>query len=552
MVLELFIGLIAIAAASLLVKQGRRRRIWSVLILTALCAMTYFFVESLSYSPENGFIYQWLPYDALRADFNISSSLRMKQMFLPLIGLLAGLIYLNTLSVSEQHSLHFNTLMLLNFISLILLASCHDFLQLMFAGCMFSIISFYMPDLILAKKKIFIFNFLAEMAVFMALAIVYGKTHSVSLADLPEFVHNGRHKDLVAVLLLFAIGSKCGLFLLNGQYFNLKNVSFNRVVSILVLSVPLSGLVLLVKLRPLLDVSNIPQLILPWWIGISIVTGIGSALVNNNLKSKTIALSLAAYAFIMQFVYRDSGNLYTLVPHLLMLIFLASVIFILAFNAASEESDVVYLGGFWHLTKLNLFISLLLAMAAAAEFSAHRSGSGALIFAAVYMGVLAITMKMIYLGKIRADEKVTAFAQNAGILYWLPLLTASVWVFWHAKAWEINEFYYLSGGFLIAFIGMPVFVFMRLGNWKIWQIDILSQIYETIFVLPLKFFGRILWLAFDVVVIERSIIGSISSMTSVVVGSLQKVQEIRHVNCLLSFLLGLIIMLIYLGFYTYE
>ena len=186
MVLQLFICLLAIASASLLITQGRRRRIWSILIFAGLGILAYFFMENLSRPQTTNFIYQWLPYEELRADINISSSGRMQHMFLPLTCLLAGLVYLNTLFASEKHSLHFNTLMLLSFVGLILQASSHDFLQLMFAGCMFSIISFYMPDQILAKKKIFIFNFLAEMAVFMALAIVYGKTSSVSLSSLPE------------------------------------------------------------------------------------------------------------------------------------------------------------------------------------------------------------------------------------------------------------------------------------------------------------------------------------------------------------------------------
>lgn len=552
MVLQLFIGLIVIAAASLLVTQGRRRRIWSVLILAGLCVVSYLFLDSLSQSPDSSFIYQWLPYESLKADFNISSSGRMQRMILPLVCLLAGLIYLNTLSVAEQHSLHFNTLMLLNFVALILLASSHDFLQLMFAGGMFSVISFYMPDLILPKKKIFIFNFLAEMAVFMALAIVYGKTHSVSLADLSDFAHKGWHKDLVAVLLLFAIGSKCGLFLLNGQYYELKDISFNRVVSIMTLSVPLSGLVLMVKLQPLLLASEIPQIVLPWWIGISIAAALASALINNNLRTKTIALSLASYAFIFLLVYRDSPSLYNLVPHLLTLTFLTSVIFILAFNAASEESSAAYLGGFWRFTKFNFLVSLLLVGTIIAEFTGHYHSLITLIFAAVYLLVLAAGMKMIYLGKTRADEKVTAFASNAGVLYWLPLLLTSVWMIWRHQVWTVSAFYYLSGGFLLVFLLLPVLPYIRLGELKIWQTDMLSKFYETVFIQPIKFFGRILWLAFDVVVIERSIIGSISTMTSAVVAKLQDMQATRAVNCILSIVLGIILMAAYLGFYAYE
>lgn len=468
MVLQLFIGLLAIAAASLLITQGRRRRIWSVLILAGLCVVSYYLLDNLSQSANGGFIYQWLPYKELKADFNISSSQNMRQMFLPLICLLAAVVYLNTVSASEEHSLHFNTLMLFNFISLILQASSHDFLQLMFAGAMLSVISFYMPDLAVSKKRLFVFNFLAEMAVFMAFAIVYGKTHSISLSVLPKYAHNGWHKDLVAGLLMFAIGCKCGLFLLNGHYLSFKDIIFNRTVAIMSLSVPLSGLVLTAKVYPLLHASKVAETLFPVWLGISVAAAVAGALCNNHLKSKAIALSLGVYAALLLWIYGDKAALYNVIPFVLVFNFLILYIFVLAFNAASEETSVWRLGGFWKLTKVNFVLSLL-TVASVSAGAAAWSDSEEFYWALGYLVITVVILRMVYWGKTRALEKVASFAKDAGAFYIVPLAVVCLCFVWQTHCWNNPSYIKLLLALSAVFCLFPVKWLMRVGNLKIWQ-----------------------------------------------------------------------------------
>lgn len=551
MVLQLFIGLLLIALGSLLVTQGRRRRIWSVLILGGLCCVSYFLLDSLSHSADGGFIYQWLPYKTLKADFNISSSQRMQHMFLPLVYFLAALVYLNTIYAQEEHSLHFNTLVLFNFIALILQASSRDFIQLMFAGSMLSVISFYMPDLSSSKKKLFVFNFLAEMAVFTAFAVVYGKTRSVSLGTLPDFVRGGWHKDLVGGLLLFAIGCKCGLFLLNGQYFGLKHGLFNRVVAIMGLSVPLSGLILAAKIQPLLADSQITRSIMPWWAGISAGTAILAALLNNNIKSKAVSLSLAVYAALLYWIYTDTKVLYDWAPDILMLNFMALSVLVLAFGAASDETSVLRMGGFWRLTKINFALSILIVAACISCVSEWFIRGAEFTAALIYLGVVVIIMRMIYWGKSRASDMVASFARNSSLLYAVPLGIISAWLIWQNKSFVSVG----SARLMLAAAGLfclfPVRWLMRLGGLGVWRTDVLSFIYKNFFIMPLKLFGRILWLAFDVVVIERNVIGSVSGITSVIVKKMHRLQEIGLFNFMLGILLGILCMALYLGYYVY-
>ena len=456
MILQIFIGLLILSGVSLLVTQGRRKRIWSILLLCCLVTLSYFFVINLDVSNQGSFIYQWLPYNMIKADFSISDSQNIQHMLKPLILILSGLVYLNTIFKGEQHSLHFNTLLILNFMALILLLSSHDFLQLMFASCMFSIIGFYMPDQMAPKKDIFIFNFLAETAIFMALAIVYGNTYSVSLADLYQFADKGHHKDLVSALLLFAIGCKAGLLFVNGHYFNLTGISSNRIVAIMLMSMPISAFVILIKILPLLNATPMASKVLPIWIYCSLVAFIVVALFNNNIKSKLISLSLFCMAFSLHFIYKDTTLLYKLIPYILCVLFLISVAFIIIYNSVSKETDISYLGGFWRITKINLFICLLILLTSISIFGRITLNGYEKLYTFLFVMVVSVVFHRVFFSKRCNNAMIISEAKNANLLYLLPILFVCGWFLWQTKFWQYQLFYCFSLIAIISLIFIPV------------------------------------------------------------------------------------------------
>ena len=545
MILQIFIGLLAMATISMFVTQGRRKRIWSVFLLFGLAVISYFFVINLNANSQTAFIYQWLPYNMIKADFNISASQNIQHMLKPLILMLSGLVYLSTISKGEQHSLHFNTLLILNFVALILLLSSHDFLQLMFASCMFSVIGFYMSDLMAPKKNIFIFNFLAEMAIFMALSVVYGNTHSVSLSSLQNFVAKGHHKDIVSALLLFAIGCKAGLLLVNGHYFSLSNISSNRIIGIMLLSMPISSFALLIKVKPLLDASSLANQILPVWIYLSMAISIVIAMFNNNIKSKIISLSLFCSAFSLYLIYKDVTLLYKLIPYILCISFLVSLSYVIIFNSASKEADISYLGGFWRLTKQNMLICMLLLFTCIAIFSRIPLSTYEKTFVIMFIIAVSSTFRRVFFSKPCSNEVIVSQAQNAGLLYSLPILVVCGWFLWQTQFWKHDVFYWLLLAAVLSLVILPSLKIDALGQSSIWQNSFLSKFYETIFIRPLKLFGRILWLAFDVVVVERSIIASISHLSKTIVSGMHKIQENNKYSYVLSILIGILIMIVY-------
>ncbi len=548
--MQLIICLSVLSAASLMVTQGRRRRIWSIIMLFVLVAVSYFLLQGLDSEQTGNFIYQWLPYKSLQADINISSSKNMRQIFFPLFLLLAGAVYLNTIFSFEKHSLHFNTLMLLCFISLILQTSSHDFLQLIFSGCMFSVISFYMPDEISEKKKIFIFNFLAEMSLFMAMTVIYASTNTLSLSALKNYVASGTHKDLTAVLVLLAIGIKCGLFMLNSQYQSLKNISPNRIVGIFSLSVPLSGIVLAYKLYPLF--ALIPRVLIICWIVVSLIYSFVQAIFNPNIKSKMISLFLATYSFMLLNLVEGFGDVQSYIPKLLISNFIVSFIFILAYLAASGEDNIEHTGGFFRYAPLNLIISIVSIICVAAVFSEMAVSLYSQIFFLLYLFALACFIKVFYFGDCRADEKVVAFAKNSSVLYLIPALVVSSIILGYSVQWDNQLLYIGLGACLLILLFGSVSKILHIGATNFFSHDLILSLYEFIILKPLNYFGRILWLFFDIVLIEHNIIGRLSDNFAAFVTKLRRLQDLRLSTYILSIVFGVLVIVLYMGYRLYD
>ncbi len=544
MVLQLFIGLLAIASASLLITQGRRRKIWSILILASLVMVSYMFAENLSSNLQDGFIYQWLPYSEIKSDFHIASSLRLQKMFLPLMIMLMGLVGLNIIYPPENHSLHASVLFILSFVSFILQISGNDFMQLMFAGCMFSIIGFYIPDIVYSRKRIFIFNFLSEMAVFAALSIVYGKTGTTSLAALSKFSENGIHKDLVAVLLMFAIACKCGFYLVNGQYLLLKDTLFNRISGIMLMSLPLSGVVLLIKVHPLLSVSTIPGTVLPVWSVITMVSCIFTALINSNIQTKFITICLSFYAFMVYIFFMNNADLYDLIPYFLLSCLIISLVFVQIIYSLSYNKQINYSSVSWKTNKIILASILFLLFTLMFLFNDRIPGTESRVFISVLFVVIASILKMVYFRF--ASNAVSEHHVWAEIICCIFSFIFFVFTAWQTRFWNCLFNYEVLAFFTFSLILMPIQVLINFGNSAILQKDILNQIYERAFIFPLKTLGRILWLAFDVVIIERSIVTGMSHVYRKIVSLFHTLQNDNN-SWFYGILLGIIFIFIYLG-----
>lgn len=545
MVIHLFIGLILISAASMLVTQGKRRKIWSLLLLVALGVLSCFFVYNINEVSDSGFIYQWLPYSKLQADFNISASARTQNLLSSLVCLLIGMIILNIIDYKENYSLNVCVLNLLSFISMILLISSHDMFQLMFASALLSILCFYIPNDILVRRKLFVYCFLAEVACFTALSVAYSSVGSISLQALNDYASKSIHKDFVAALLLFALGIKTGLFLFNGHYNSLINISFNRLSSILVLSLPFSALILLAKLSPLISTSSLSLLTICWLV-VSAVVSAGGALAYNNINRKIIALSQMIFSGLFYLIYVDNAKLYTIIPQVLIILLLSLCIIYYIGSIYQQKAENT-----WQNYRLRIFNFVVVLLGLTAVFYVIAMLNLPVIYKYAYVFVLGIIIKEILFEKTAKNIFVTEENIHCNLFYPLGIIATSFAIF-YIKDFNVQNLDWKLLVVLGVSMVCPAQYFVMIGKWPVWNQGIIEKMYDNLLVVPLKLFGRILWLAVDFVFIERGIIASSASGEEFMTERLRLMQNSTAKAWLFWISLGIIGLTVYAGVCAYD
>ena len=103
MISQLFFSLIAIALLALLVVQGRRRRIWSFLLLAACGFLMYELLLSFREDAFSSFVYQWGGFQNLQFSLHLSGTPEIDKILLSLLGSAVGLVYLNSVYWGENH-----------------------------------------------------------------------------------------------------------------------------------------------------------------------------------------------------------------------------------------------------------------------------------------------------------------------------------------------------------------------------------------------------------------------------------------------------------------
>lgn len=552
MISQLFLGIIAIVFLFMLVSR-KRRKIWPLLSLAGVAALSFLFFSQTSLLPDLPLSYQWLAYKSFKARFIIASTPQLADDLRFLLPLLLGLLYLNLVYHREEHPLTAGNIMLLLLAAFIFMSSAQDFMQLMAGSCCFSILGFYLINDIEAKNKFIFYNFTAEMAVFTALAVVFAKNGNVNLSSLADFARHGWHRDLVALLLLVGVLIKCGMFLFQNQLLNLQKLGFNRMFAASLLAAPLSGWLIYYQLFPLLSASAYTRPVLYAILSLSVLSSLLGLLWQDNLKAKILYFNMLFGAFALFLLHQNAAALHTTVIPLLPLILLVDWCLMLPSISASDEIYVSQMGGIAGAAKYNL----LLTVGTAAGFAlvVLRLGSSwpFTAYLAAALAGLAANLHSIYLGRSFADEKVEALLCNCGWRYALPVLAALGWLIWQypfvpssAVVGAVAAF-----GFLLAV--WP----QRLSNWladneTLQEQDWLDDFYRLFIVSPLHLLGRVLWLAVDFVVIERRVIGTVSNVSGYVSVVTEKLQAPSWRCWGLWLLLSLILLLTVWGAYAYE
>lgn len=553
MVLQIFISLMIMSVLPQSVKI--RSRGWDIFLLGITAYILYWLNHSIEGKIASSYLLEWLPYKGFKANLNLSTTKELCKLLLPLLGMILFLMYQNIVYRKDNSPQNYNAMLLMAVPFFILLYNSKDFVQLLSGSCFFTLFSFYLINQPEAREKSLYYCFFAEMCLFTALAIVFSGLDNINISSFGKYLKKARHKDLIAVLVLAAVFAKSGLFLFQNKLLDLQKMSFSRIMVFYFLGNPLSGLVLFVILKPLWNSSQLSEPIILTIVTLSILWGFFGALLMDSLKAKALYLNLMFYAFYFALLYHNQTYLSMVITYMLPLQLLLNYLLYMVILSASDEIYVSEMGGFWKPLKFNLILGILGIMTWSAfwlKFTVIDLAIYFYIFGGVVLVVFAHIFYQVYFAPLNADEYVYALLKN---LHWGLMVPLFVGLIWGVSNSEMAQNIYFYAGVLAWIIFCRLGVFRILNRFNdsdfVQDSDLLHKIYSLFIIAPIRILGRILWLSIDFVIIERTIIGSISETTGMLVRGLQRVQSTAWLNYLFMLLLGLGIIFICVG-YQYE
>lgn len=549
MTLQLFVGLLALVTIFLPITR-RQKRFWPLLLLLGVSFLTYALADNFQFIKSHYNSFNWLSYQNLKIKFTISSSSQLLHCLYYLLAMLIPFLLLNILNKQDNTPLNSGKLMILYIVSFILMFSATNYIQLMVGSCCFSIFGFYMINDNTIKSKFLFFNFAAEIAILTAFAIIYAKTQYIGLSFPRKYTILPWHHNFAALLILFSCFTKCGMFLFHSHLIELKQLDFNRLFACLLIGSPLSGLILFNKLNYILTSSGVAYIALISILSATVFLSLFGMLWQNNLKTKIIYLSILFYAYSLYRLWNTPSDLAKIISFIPLILLISWSLMLACLS--SGEILVSDIKTSLKQQKWNFCLSLISIFCFCCFIIQQDSSTLSKIYVALSMIGLAPVIHSVYL-KNNQNNSETSPLNSTAIILSLPLLIGNIICINLIDNWQNWPAYAFYTMFVVLTLAFPLkFYNYFTNNVIVQEYDWLNTLYYTFIIAPIRLLGRILWLTVDFVVIERSIIGSISELFTTSSRCLQKIQNTSLISWGIMFFVGMTILLINLGFFAYE
>lgn len=529
MLINSFFSLAGAALLGLIIMRSRYDRILSLLLAALSC---YLFASMLSHWQLKVFstdIFPWIQDKNLHINVNLSSTKVNFANMLPPMLIAILTMFSNSFYNSENTKLRINSLLSLNLAAFILLICAGDFIQLIVSSSIITVLGFYIINNFEAKKKYIFYNLLADMGLFTVFAVIYGRLDTVNLDKLVRYAKTGNHKDLVAVLLLFSLFAKSGLFLFQNQLLDIGRLNFNRILFLSFNSTPLAALIILSKTHALLAISEYVQPLLLAIVIASVAWAFIGCLIIDNIKEKALYLNMMFYAFAFYVIGNHYETALFITSRMVIAAYLLDVPLLWVNVAASNEVYVSRMGGFIRHLKLTFLFTLVLLWAyfsTALNVVLPADKLAAWLSIGFIVICYAHILRQIYFGTAKADNRVMALLKNNHVGMVFPVVILALLVIEAEKGFNniYNAYIFVALGGL-TLLGITRFFnrfcdteFIQSGDW-------LEKIYELFILAPIRILGRILWLTIDFLFIERTIVNSLQHSVNFTINILQKAQS---------------------------
>lgn len=457
----------------------------SALLFASLSALLIYFIHNWNLSTPSELMFLWDSSRSGNLKISLASSVQNYNIIFPFFTITLIVLLNNLLSRAEKHKKKITGLCILNLISLIMLIGGNNFVQIITFVFISDILSQLLIDDVNASRRYSIYNLVADMGLFLVFAIIRPRLSNLDTSSFAHFHSAASTENLIILLILISLFIKWGFFIFHSYLLDMESAQFHRLLLIPYLSTPMVGLILFIKLKPLLTTSILFDTVFNIILALTIVWGAFGSVIMNNLKEKSIYLNMIILALLVKLAESPS---FTWDKHFSTLLIIGCL-FNYAFYYFAKHSRLV---------NANIFANQL-----------SQSGKSRQYFRMFVclglMGCFGYELKHFYL----QDN----------------------------KTWII--------GFAILFVSTIYLIFKQLfGNFRNnkqyahWQdADIFPHFYEKFIARPIYFIGRILTIIIDFVFFERTFLAAFNYLFGKTVKLLRKINRqtfIRYVFCIMT------------------
>lgn len=542
MIINVFYSLLLIGGAALLTPKEKLSKPFSFAFFAAYAIMAFSFMEGMLNGQVSANAYSWLHYRKMYVDISLSSNDSSYHALLPFVLMTGCSLFINIFNREEKTRIGFVTAAVFNLAALFFLQGSTNLIQLLIGSYIISFWGIYVIDNLEAREKFVYYNLLADTFLFAAFSIVYGFSGNVELKSLPDFSRLGAHKDLVVFLLLFSVFIKSGLFLFQNQFFDIASIGYNRILLFLSCSAPAAGVLILQKTQALLAVSGYSEMLLWGFAGASMVYAVIAGLLLDNIKFRMVCFYMLMYGFAYAAAFsRPELN------ELLLCGYLGGLCLYTIYCASSNELYISKMGGFVKKMKFSFLLSLGWVPIFLQTADGFQScGSWTWSWLAADMLLLSHLLHQVYFGKARADEMVWALLKNASCYLTLPLfLGLSGFIAFYPPA-DTKLLYWGMSAFVLLMLAAPFRALRQFSdNESLQEDDYFERLYDWVLMTPLRITGRLLWLLVDFLIIERTIMNSVTRGMGFLVNMSQKLHTSTILSYVLMTLLGTSVIILF-------
>ena len=531
MLVDTILGLLFVSFFAFLKVKPRFNNILMAILTFVVGGIFYFFAKDWDFGKEG---VKTLIWDSSRSGdikIDIVSSLHNYQLVFPFFTITLLALINNLFFRYENNKRHFLAILTLNLLSFIILISGNNLIQIITFVFVIDILSQLFIKDVYASRRYSIYNLVADMGLFLVMAMLQGKLDTLEIGNIKHYYENGRHRDFIMFVLMVSFFIKLGFFLFQSYLLDLKNTRFHRLILITYLSTPMVALILLMKFYPLLVVSPSFDISFNVMVALTMIWGFLGSVSINNLKEKTVYMNMMFVALLAKLVEAADfvWNIYF--SFMLILGFCFNLCLYYVHYYLNRENDLRYIDSVYKknvpflMLIRNVYTLVLAAFVIPLGVICNQSNLYWICFFVVLLVVSSAHLFSQVLGiKVVAEAKKSDYR---------PLVILLICVF-------------LSGGLILEYKNLSyyslfaVLLFMLLFktyplkalslndslNQKMQKMDFFGHLYDLIIAKPLKIMGRSITVLFDFMFIEKTVAAMFATLNNFTIKLFRK--SVRH------------------------